>query len=163
MSMVLSSRKILVACIALIVSASLSSCKITRVIEQVPVEVHDTSREVHFDTVRQNDTTIIERNTIVQMADSATLAKLKDMGLQLDKNKDYILVLQKELEQRISELSTIKSDSTYKHNETPVPLRQTEIIEVEKPLTWLQKIFIGFGIDCLIVIIIIVVIRFIKR
>lgn len=130
---------------------SLVGCRGQReIVREVPVYLKDTVREVHSDTVRHNDTTIIEHNTVVQMADSATLSMLEAMGLKLDRSKDYILVLQKELEQRISEIESIKSDSTYTHNEKPVTVSETETVMVEKPLGWWKKTFMWTGVIALL-------------
>jgi hypothetical protein len=96
------------------------------------------------------------------VADSAVLEELASMGLKLDNSKEVILVLQKELERRISELETRKSDSSYQSNETPVPITNTEYVEVDKPLSWLQKTLIYMGIAALGLVVLWVALRVIR-
>jgi hypothetical protein len=110
------------------------------IIREVPVYLRDTTTVYKTDSVRTTDTIIHETNTVVREADSATLATL---GIQLKDNERAILILKTELLQKIRELEAIKSDSTYHHDETPVPT--TEIKEVEKELTAWQKFVFRAG------------------
>jgi hypothetical protein len=101
---------------------------------EVPVLVHDTTREVRTEYIFQRDTIINNTETIVREANKGDSALLAKLGLWLDKNNRTILVLHNELEQTRSELTNLKSDSSYNHKETPVPIKETVEVEVEKKL-----------------------------
>ena len=113
------------------------------VIREVPVYLHDTTRIVQRDTVRTTDTLIKETETIVRETNEADSALLASLGIKLKDNEREILILKSELIQKIRELEKIKNDSTYHHDETPVPT--TEIKEVEKELTAWQKFVFRAG------------------
>jgi hypothetical protein len=105
--------------IVLLASAICSSCRTVRVVEQVPVHIHDTLRLTqtlrdsifidHFREVTQKDDTIY-------ITDSVSVIK-------------YSLI----------------TDTAYRYIERPVPVVRTEQVEVEKPLSWLQKTLIYTG------------------
>lgn len=127
-------------CYFLIVLAILSSivgCKTSQQTVYVPLPVTDSSSESHHDSTTDRDSVIKEKTVIVQVADSGLLAQLAAMGLQVDESKQYIMVLQKELERKISELSSSKSDTAIRYKEVPVPLPVEKL--VEKELTKWQK------------------------
>lgn len=112
---------------------------------EVPVPVHDTTREVRTEYIFQRDTIINNTETIVREANKGDSALLAKLGLQLDKNNRTILVLRNELEQTRNELTNLKSDTSYCHKETPVVVTKTETVEVEKKLRWWQKWLIWTG------------------
>jgi hypothetical protein len=91
----------------------LSGCKTVKVVEQVPVYIHDTTqtvREVH-------DSTFIDRwHTVYQKGDTIFVT-------------DEVTKI----------VTKIKIDTAYKYIEKPVVISKTETVEVEKPLTWWQK------------------------
>lgn len=91
----------------------LSGCKTVKVVEQVPVYIHDTTqtvREVH-------DSTFIDRwHTVYQKGDTIFVT-------------DEVTKM----------VTKIKIDTAYKYIEKPVVISKTETVEVEKPLTWWQK------------------------
>ena len=120
--------------------ATIGSCKTIKVVEQVPVPVHDTVRLVQKDIQVQVDSVIVERETIVKEADSATLAAL---GVQLKDNERALLVLQRELRDKIMQLKEQKADTVVQKIEVPVPLIKTEY--VEKSLTGWQKFLMWVG------------------
>lgn len=98
----------------------LVGCKATKVIEQVPVYVHDTTQ-----TVRElHDSIYIERwHTEYQKGDTI-----------------YIT------DEVTKTVTKIKIDTAYKYIEKPVTISKTETVEVKKPLTWLQKTLMGMGV-----------------
>lgn len=146
-----------------LIAISFTGCRPFRTVtEQVPVYIQDSTHQSQKESVQKKDSVIIERTVTVQVADSAVLEELASMGLKLDNSKEVILVLQKELERRISELETRKSDSSYQSNETPVPITNTEYVEVDKPLSWLQKTLIYMGIAALGLVVLWVALRVIR-
>ena len=99
--------------------ASFSSCRTVRVVEQVPVLVHDTLRlsqtlhdSIYIDHFRE----VTKKNDTVYITDSIAVIK-------------YSLI----------------TDTAYRYIERPVPVVRTEQVEVEKPLNWLQKALIYTG------------------
>jgi len=133
-----------------IIAISFAGCRPLRTVtEQVPVYIRDTLYQSQRENEREKDSVIIERTVTVQAADSAVLEELASMGLKLEGGREVVLVLQRELERRISELETMRSDSSCQRNETPVPVTNTEYVEVERPLSWLQRTLIYTGIAAL--------------
>ena len=107
--------------IVLLLSAiCLTGCKSLKETVEVPVYVHDTAyiaKEVH-------DSTYIDRwHTIYQKGDT-------------------VFVTDTEIKYR----ERVRVDTAYKYVEKPVTVSKTEIVEVKKPLSWLQKTLIGIGI-----------------
>lgn len=126
-------------CYFLIVLAILSSivgCSTPKTV-YVPLPVTDSISESHHDSKTERDSVIKEKTVIVQVADSAMLARLAAMGVQLDESKQYIMVLEKELERKISEMYSAKSDTMTRYKEIPVPYPVE--VPVEKELTKWQK------------------------
>lgn len=118
-------------------------CKTPQQTVYVPMPVRDSSSESHHDRTMERDSVIKEKTVIVQVADSGLLAQLAAMGLQVDESKQYIMVLQKELERKISELSSSKSDTAIRYKEVPVPYPVEKL--VEKGLTKWQKGLMWMG------------------
>ena len=102
----------------------LAGCKTVKQTVEVPVYVHDTTyvaKEVH-------DSTFVDRwHTIYQKGDT-------------------VFVTETEIKYR----ERVRVDTAYKYVEKPVTVSKTEIVEVEKPLTWWQKTFVWIGVLCLI-------------
>lgn len=92
---------------------SLASCRTLRVVEQVPVEVHDTiSQKVFF-----HDSTYIDRwHTVEVKGDTVFLTN------------NQITVKYRTI-----------TDTTYKYIERPITVTVEQIKEVKKPLRWWQK------------------------
>ena len=93
---------------------SLSSCRIVRIIEQVPVEVHDTAYiakiqhdSIHIDHFREVTKMI---GDTIYVHDSVSVVK-------------YSLI----------------TDTSYRYIEKPVVVSKMETVEVKKPLRWWQK------------------------
>lgn len=123
--------------IVLAILSSIVGCKTPQQTVYVPLPVTDSSSESHHDSKTERDSVIKEKTVIVQVADRGLLAQLAAMGLQVDESKQYIMVLQKELERKISELSSSKSDTAIRYKEVPVPYPVEKL--VEKELTKWQK------------------------
>ena len=121
----------------LIVAAMLLvGCKGLKTTMEVPVYIHDTSyiaKEVH-------DSTFIDRwHTICQKGDTIFITN------------------------EVTKIVTkIKTDTACKYIERPVTVSKTEIVEVEKPLSWWQKTFVWIGVLCLIGIVLWLVWKFRK-
>jgi hypothetical protein len=123
--------------IVLLASAICSSCRTVRVVEQVPVHVHDTLRLTqtlrdsifidHFREVTQKDDTIY-------ITDSVSVIK-------------YSLI----------------TDTAYRYIERPVPVVRTEQVEVEKPLSWWQKTLMYTGVASLVILLAAAVIWWVRR
>ena len=103
---------------------TLVGCKTVKVIEQVPVYVHDTAyqtKEVHDSTYIDRWHTIIQKGDTIFVTDEVTKIK-------------YVT----------------KTDTAYKVVEKPVIVSKTETVEVERPLRWWQKMFMYIGLVGLI-------------
>ena len=95
-----------------------------KVVEQVPVYVHDTSyqtKEVHDSTYIDRWHTIIQKGDTIFVTDEVTKIK-------------YVT----------------KTDTAYKVVEKPVVVSKTETVEVERPLRWWQKGLMWMGLMGLI-------------
>jgi hypothetical protein len=113
-------RKFVLGLMGLMGLIGLVGCKATKVIEQVPVYIHDTTQ-----TVRElHDSIYIDRwHTEYQKGDTIYIT-------------DEVTKI----------VTKIKIDTAYKYVEKPVTISKTETVEVEKPLTWWQKWLIGMGV-----------------
>lgn len=110
--------------IVLLASALCSSCRTVRVVEQVPVHVHDTLRltqtlrdSIFIDHFRE----VTKKADTVYITDSIAVVK-------------YSLI----------------TDTAYRYIERPVPVVRTEQVEVEKPLRWWQKGLMWAGLSAII-------------
>lgn len=99
--------------IVLLASAICSSCRTVRVVEQVPVEVHDTVYQkmvqrdsIYIDHFRE----VTQKNDTIYITDEVTKTKI-----------------------------VTKTDTAYRYIERPVTVAKIETVEVEKPLRWWQK------------------------
>lgn len=91
----------------------LSGCRTVRVVEQVPVHVHDTLRLTQ--TLR--DSIFIDHfREVTKKADTIYIT-------------DSIAVVK----------YSLKTDTAYRYIERPVTVAKIETVEVEKPLRWWQK------------------------
>jgi hypothetical protein len=113
-------RKFVLGLMGLMGLIGLVGCKATKVIEQVPVYIHDTTQ-----TVRElHDSIYIDRwHTEYQKGDTIYIT-------------DEVTKI----------VTKIKIDTAYKYVEKPVTISKTETVEVEEPLTWLQKTLMGMGV-----------------
>jgi hypothetical protein len=114
----------------------LSGCKTVKQTVEVPVYVHDTTqivREVHDSTYIDRWHTVYQKDDTVYMHDSIYVTHWK-----------------------------IRNDTVYCSIEKPIPVTNTETVEVEKPLSWWQKTFVWIGVLCLIGIVLWLVWKFRK-
>lgn len=105
--------------IVLLASAICSSCRTVRIIEQVPVEVHDTV----YQKMVQHDSIYI------------------DHFREVTKKGDTIFVTNEVTKTKI----VTKIDTAYKYIEKPVTITEEKIVEVKKPLPWWQKTLMYTG------------------
>jgi hypothetical protein len=110
--------------IVLLASAICSSCRTVRVVEQVPVHVHDTLRltqtlrdSIYIDHFRE----VTKKADTIYITDSIAVVK-------------YSLI----------------TDTAYRYIERPVPVVRTEQVEVKKPLAWWQKGLMWAGLSAII-------------
>lgn len=100
--------------------ACLAGCRTMRVIEQVPVEVHDTM----YQKVVQRDSIYTDRWHTVEV------------------KGDTVFVT----DSHISVTYRTVTDTAYKYVEKPVTVTVEQIKEVEKPLRWWQKGLMWAGV-----------------
>ena len=139
----------LVGIIPCMISLLFLSCKS---IQYVPVESHSIEHHYHNDTIKEKDSVIFEKTTVIREADSALVASL---GLKLKSNERAILILKSELQRLINEKEKSSNDTVIKVDSIKVPY------PVERKLTkWEQTkmdaggIAIGVCIAVLLMIII---------
>ena len=92
---------------------SLAGCRTVRVVEQVPVHVHDTLRltqtlrdSIYINHFRE----VTKKNDTIYITDSIAVVK-----------------------------HHFTTDTAYRYIERPVTVAKIETVEVEKPLAWWQK------------------------
>ena len=114
-----------------------TSCHQLKHTVEVPVYVHDTTfvaKEVHDSTYIDKWHTVYVNGDTVRLRDSIVVYRYR-----------------------------VKTDTSYIYVEKPVIVSKTETVEVEKPLTWWQKLFIGVGVISLALCVSFVVLRIIKH
>jgi hypothetical protein len=116
---------------------SLVSCRTVRVVEQVPVLVHDTLRlsqtlhdSIYIDRFRE----VTQKNDTIYVTDSIAVIK-------------YSLI----------------TDTAYRYIERPVPVVRTEQVEVKKPLRWWQKTLMYTGAAVLVILLAAAAIWWVRR
>lgn len=115
----------------------LTGCTTTKYVT-VP-EVH-TEYVNHTDSVHQVDSIIREKETTVMQLDSAAMAQY---GIRLEKAERAWLVKTKELERELQRIAQMKADTIIQVDSIPYPVDRP--VEVEKPLTWWQKLRLNLG------------------
>ena len=111
-------------CSVVALCLTLAGCKTVKQTVEVPVYVHDTAyvvKEVHDSTYIDRWHTIYQKDDTVYMHDSIYVTHWK-----------------------------IKMDTIFSSTEIPIPITNTETVEVEKPLSWWEKTFIWIGVISLI-------------
>ena len=115
----------------------LSGCRTVRVVEQVPVHVHDTLRLTQ--TLR--DSIFIDHfREVTKKADTIYIT-------------DSIAVIK----------YSLKTDTAYRYIERPVTVSKTETVEVEKPLRWWQKGLMWAGAIGIFIALAAVAVRILRR
>ena len=106
--------------------ASFSSCRTVRVVEQVPVHVHDTLRltqtlrdSIYIDHFRE----VTKKNDTIYVTDSIAVVK-----------------------------HHFTTDTAYRYIERPVTVAKIETVEVEKPLRWWQKTLMYTGVAAFVIL-----------
>ena len=112
----------------------LASCKTTERVVTVP-EVHD-YHHWHTDSVKQTDSVIVEKETVVMQLDSAAMAAY---GIRLDAAQQAWLVKTSELERALNSITKTVTDTVHERDSIPVPYPVEVIKEVPRELTWWQK------------------------
>ena len=120
--------------IVLLASALCCSCRTVRVIEQVPVEVHDTT----YVAKTTHDSTYIDRWHTVEV------------------KGDTIFVTNEVTKTKF----VTKTDTAYRYIERPVTISKTETVEVKKPLAWWQKALMWSGVAALVVLLAVLLAKF---
>lgn len=96
-------------------------CRGTReIVREVPVYVHDTTQ------------------TVREVHDSIMIDRVREVV----KNGDTVYVTN-EVTKTVTKIVT---DTAVNVVERPVPVTHTEVVEVEKPLRWWQKVLMWFGV-----------------
>jgi len=106
---------IITTIVALLLCALLAGCTTTK---YVPVTETHTEHHWHTDTVRQRDSTLTERETVIREVDSAAMARY---GIQMERNQRAWIVLQREMENRLRELEHRAAQRDTVHDSIPVP------------------------------------------
>ena len=111
-------------------------------------EVHE-YHHTHMDSVRQVDSIISERTTVIRELDSATMVQY---GITLRNAERAWLVLQNDMERRIKEMMQRTKDTVVIRDSVAVPY------PVERKLTRWEKVKMDFGeliiaISCIFIII----------
>lgn len=115
----------------------LGSCTTTKYVT-VP-EVH-TEYVHHTDSVHQVDSIIREKETTVMQLDSAAMAQY---GIRLQNAERAWLVKTKELERELQRIAQMKADTIIQVDSIPYPVDRP--VEVEKELSWWQKLRLKLG------------------
>ena len=140
-----------VLAIVLFVSLLLTSCTTTK---YVPVNYTHDVHHWHTDSVVQNDTTIIDRQTVIMQLDSEAMAKY---GIQLKNAERAWLVKTQEMERQLRQLERLSADRDTVRDSIAVPYPVEVIKKVEKPFTWWQTTLMWIGFAAIIVLLIIFV------
>lgn len=131
---------------------SLIGCKAT---EYMPVVETHTEHHWHTDSVRQVDSVLTEKTTIVREADSATMARY---GIQIKQMERAWLVQTDRLNREISMLQSQKSDTIHIVDSVP----KIVIREVEKKQSLGDRLS-AFAADAAIGVIIFVLVIIVFR
>lgn len=118
----------------------LTGCTTTK---YVPVTETRTEHHWHTDSVRECDSTLIERETVIRELDSAAMARY---GIQMERNQLAWLVLQREMENRLRELDHITTQRDTVRDSIPVPYPVEVVKEVPRERSTVEwaLLIIGF-------------------
>lgn len=121
-------RGVVAAVCLVVLAVAMTSCRGAKTVTiEKPVYVHDTAyinKEIHDSTYIDRWHTIEVKGDTVRWRDSVVMYR-------------YI----------------IKTDTAYKYVEVPVTVKETESVEVKKPLNWLQKTMMWLGVGFILVVI----------
>ena len=118
---------------------TLFGCKTRRIVQEVPIEIHDTTYrsviQTRIDTLRKMDSvSIIDTMWI----DTSTIATLGMPVLHHNRTTSAL-----SSQGKVS--NTNRIDTLLQVKEIPKIEKQKEYIEVEKPLYWWQKVLMWIG------------------
>ena len=136
-----------VGIIFLLLILSLTGCRT----EYVPVTNTHELHHYHNDTIKQTDTVQNERTTIIRELDSAAMAQY---GIELRNAERAWLVLQKDMERRISELMSASKDTIIHRDTIRVPY------PVERQLSKWERILRGGNVFLISLVIILFIVMF---
>ena len=123
--------------VGVIIAACFCSCKS---VQYVPVETIRTEIKHHHDTVRIQDSTKNNVQTVIREADSAEIERLNtEYGFKLDKAQKTILILRKELERQSHSQQETKTDTAIIEKQVQVPY------PIEKKLSKWQQTKVDWG------------------
>ena len=128
--------------------------------EYVPIESSHVEHHWHTDSVKQIDSVISEKNTIIRELDSAAMA---EYGIRLKNAERAFLVQTQEFEKQIKELKETKKDTAYVEKKVEVP------VPVERKLNRWEQFKMDYGAFALggsvlaVVIIVIWIVVWIRR
>ena len=118
----------------LLCASLLVGCTTTK---YVPMQEVHTEHHWHTDTLREVDSVMTERETIVRELDSAAMTRY---GIQLQSAQRAWLVQTRELESRLREMERQTATRDTIHDSIQKPYHVEVVKEVPAPLTWWQKI-----------------------
>lgn len=121
-------RKAIIATISIIILLMAAGCK---TVKYIPVETVRTETKHTTDTIEKVDTFIKEAITKIAEVDSAYMA---GYGIGLKEGQRAWLVEKEQKQQAVSTVSTAKTAATVKSENKP------QIVEVEKPLSWFERV-----------------------
>ncbi len=139
--------------VILLATACLMGCK------SIPIERVEVVHTHSSDTIKQSDTTRIEKETIIREANNGDSALLAKMGLKLSDNERLLLILQRELERN-------KSKEEQRHEADSVRIVERKVpVPVEGKVPFWDKVqLVGVGaLICSVVVFIIGLIWWIRR
>lgn len=118
----LNARKSFEVLLVIAISAAIGGCRSARTVAErveVPVYIHDTTRVVHV----QRDSVMVERwRTEYQRGDTVFITN------------------------EVTRTETKRAtDTVIRYVERPTVVKETEVVEVARPLRWWQKILIAIG------------------
>ncbi len=123
--------------IFLVAICVLAGCKHTEYVT-VPVETIHTIEHHHTDSIYKRDSVVVEKETVVMELDSASM---QEYGIRLKQTERAWLVKTRELENRLKEISSRKTDTLLVRDSVPVVVEKV----IEKKLTAWQKYKMRMG------------------
>lgn len=137
--------------ITLLSAIILQGCKDT---EYITVPEKHVDHVYHTDSIKQVDSIITDRETIIMQLDSAAMARY---GIQLQKAERAWVVKTRELEQRIQQLQQLSTKADTIIREVPVPYEVVK--EVPARLCGWQKTLMWIGATAVALAILLILLR----
>lgn len=137
--------------ITLLSAVILQGCKDT---EYITVPEKHVEHVYHTDSIRQVDSIITDRETIIMQLDSAAMARY---GIQLQKAERAWVVKTRELELRIQQLQQLSAKADTIIREVPMPYEVVK--EVPAKLRGWQKTLMWIGATAVALAILLILLR----